>query len=473
MRTSPALATSRVRAGSLALVVALGGACGGGHAAGPEHPMLLVGIDGMEPSIVDEMLEAGRLPNLAKFAAAGVVGRIDVSQPTYSPVLWTTIATGQDWDVHGIDHFRPMTGPDGEPLFGSPPYTSNCRKVPALWNLLSDAGYEVDVAGWWVTWPAEPIRGRMVSSYAAQAQFEIIWKGGLWSELVDQTYPPGLWEEIDPIIATIGEGEADLAEAIWETFEKPERPLTEHAKTHLRDLNWTLAGDRAWSGIAEHFLANDPGDLVMVYLALPDVAGHHLWRYHQPEDFQAYYEVPRDDVDDYGDWLRQSYEDVDRRLGRLVERAPENANIVVVSDHGMMVETTPELRQDPDEVRSGHHWEAPSGLFAAMGPTIRRQGNLIDEPRKGRLGHVLGVAPFVLYALELPVPEHWPGARNINDLNRILDDQWRVDHPLRKGPDRDAEFRPATPPLVPREGLDDQFFDEFAALGYGSVLGED
>jgi predicted AlkP superfamily phosphohydrolase/phosphomutase len=162
-------------------------ACSGGEprAIGP---VLLLAVDGIEPRVVDAMLAEGGLPNFARFAAEGALGRLGTLEETYSPVVWTSVATGQKVADHGIDFFF-------ETQSGLP-YTSDCRRVPALWNLVGDAGLTVDVVGWWVTWPAEPIRGRMLASYAAQAQAQVIWKASYFGDIEDQTWPPELWDEI-------------------------------------------------------------------------------------------------------------------------------------------------------------------------------------------------------------------------------------------------------------------------------------
>ena len=138
------------------------GSCGAEPPVRPDHPVVVIGIDGLEPSIVAALLAEGQLPNLARFAEDGVVGRLGSIIPTYSPAIWTTIATGQPASVHGITGFI-------DPRNGNP-FTSNARRVPAFWQLLSRAGHRVGVVGWWVTWPAEEVLGTMVASYSSMDQ---------------------------------------------------------------------------------------------------------------------------------------------------------------------------------------------------------------------------------------------------------------------------------------------------------------
>ena len=58
-------------------------------------PVLLLGVDGFEWSVVLPLLAEGRMPALAALMERGVVGKLDTLDPTVSPRLWTTIATGK------------------------------------------------------------------------------------------------------------------------------------------------------------------------------------------------------------------------------------------------------------------------------------------------------------------------------------------------------------------------------------------
>ena len=284
------------RRSSLSAALLLSGAlvaCGAEAVPRPA-PVLLIGVDGLDPVVVEELLSQGRLPNLRRFHDHGVIGRVSSMLPTYSPVIWTSIATGQGAERHGIDFFHEADT--------RRPYTSNTRRVPALWNLVSDADLRVDCVGWWITWPAETINGRMVASYAAQAQAELIWKPNVWSELEDQTWPASLQAEIEPLITFASEVD-ELKARMEQAFDVPaERSAT--ADVLLGDLAWTHSADLSFTAITEQFLADETADLTMVYLALPDVAGHRFWRYYRP--YEVAYEVEEPDRSALADVLRRA-----------------------------------------------------------------------------------------------------------------------------------------------------------------------
>ena len=77
------------------------------------------------------MLRDGRLPNLEKLMARGQYGRLGSFRPTFSPIIWTSIATGKKAESHGILGF--VTPEDDE--VASRLYTNLDRKTKAIWNI--------------------------------------------------------------------------------------------------------------------------------------------------------------------------------------------------------------------------------------------------------------------------------------------------------------------------------------------------
>ncbi len=74
------------------------------------HPVLLLGVDGMEWNVLLPLIREGRMPNFAEVMARGTFGELETFSPTISTVIWTTIATGKVHQKHGIHHFAKRTG---------------------------------------------------------------------------------------------------------------------------------------------------------------------------------------------------------------------------------------------------------------------------------------------------------------------------------------------------------------------------
>jgi len=67
--------------------------------------VVILGFDGVEPSIVETMLSAGELPNLAKLRDGGCYRKLGSSNPPQSPTAWSSFATCTNPGNHGIFDF--------------------------------------------------------------------------------------------------------------------------------------------------------------------------------------------------------------------------------------------------------------------------------------------------------------------------------------------------------------------------------
>ena len=67
--------------------------------------VIMVGLDGANWQIIDELTEAGHLPVMNRIRREGATGVLMSNRPTFSPRVWTTIATAVPSEQHGIDGF--------------------------------------------------------------------------------------------------------------------------------------------------------------------------------------------------------------------------------------------------------------------------------------------------------------------------------------------------------------------------------
>ena len=139
----------------------------------PIERVIVIGLDGLEPSIVGPMLAEGDLPNLARMRARGGSARVATTSPAQTPVAWSSFATGTNPGGHGIFDFlrrdpqtyRPDVALNRYEPAGAfrPPKAVNLRGGTAVWDVLSANGVESTVIRCPATYPPDPIRGRMLS----------------------------------------------------------------------------------------------------------------------------------------------------------------------------------------------------------------------------------------------------------------------------------------------------------------------
>src|SRR5688572_24044934 len=94
--------------------------------------VILIGIDGATWNRIDPLLQAGRMPHLQSIIEEGARAPLKSMLPSRSPALWTSVATGKNFDKHGINDFTAATGKDGEEIQRIMHMTSNMRRTKAL-----------------------------------------------------------------------------------------------------------------------------------------------------------------------------------------------------------------------------------------------------------------------------------------------------------------------------------------------------
>jgi hypothetical protein len=88
---------------AIALIVA-GVGCAS-HDATPASKVIVLGFDGLDHALTEQMINAGRLPGFARLANSGGFAPLGTTVPPQSPVAWSTFITGLDPGGHGIFDF--------------------------------------------------------------------------------------------------------------------------------------------------------------------------------------------------------------------------------------------------------------------------------------------------------------------------------------------------------------------------------
>lgn len=144
---------------------------------------IVLGIDGMDPTLSAQYMQAGLLPNFAKLAKTGHFSPLRTSMPPQSPVAWSNFISGANPGTHGIFDFiarDPATlipslstsrlVPGGRNLrLGrwSFPITcgkmENLRRGKTLWVELEKRGIESTVIRIPANFPPVPSKARTLS----------------------------------------------------------------------------------------------------------------------------------------------------------------------------------------------------------------------------------------------------------------------------------------------------------------------
>jgi tetratricopeptide (TPR) repeat protein len=366
---------------------------GCGSSAGPGR-VIVLGLDGLDPEAVDLLMAEGRLPHLARLRQHGAYGRLRSSKPLLSPVIWTTIATGKPPLEHGIGHFVAVNEKTGEQL----PATSQMRRVKAIWNILSDAGRTVGVVGWWATWPAETVRGTIVSDHTC---YHFLFTDGVGGDAgsVGVISPPESAAGLLPLVRRPGDLTAeDVAPFVRVSPEELERPFD--FDDDLGHFKWALATAHTYRDIGVRLWTRQRPDLLMVYIEGVDSTSHlfgHLFRATGLSGELA--EQQRR----YGKAVEEMYGYADRLVGEFVDALDDDTTLVVLSDHGFMLGVLPD---DPSKTRD---MRRVSERYHRIDGVLYMYGNRVREHRRIDQPTLLDVTPTILALAGLSPAADMPG----------------------------------------------------------------
>jgi predicted AlkP superfamily phosphohydrolase/phosphomutase/Flp pilus assembly protein TadD len=434
---------------SLALLFcALGLALACSPAEPPRGRVLVLGLDGVDPEIVDLLLSEGKLPNFAKLRQGGAYGRFLSSKPLLSPIVWTTIATGKTPLEHGISHFVAVNAKTGAEL----PVTSQMRRVKALWNILSGAGREVAVVGWWATWPAENVSGAVVSDHTC---YHFLFNAGASgsSDKVGVTHPPELLDEITPLVRRPGDLKPEeLARFVDVTPEDLARPFD--FEDDLSHFKWALATAQSYREIGLQLWKQRRPDVELVYVEGVDSSSHlfgHLFRRSGLSGPLA--EQGRR----YGRAVEEMYRYADEIVGAYLDALDDDTTLLVLSDHGFELGV---LHEDPTRARDlrrvSERFHRIEGILYLYGNRVRA-GRRLEKPA------LLDIAPTVLALAGVPPAADMPG--------RVLTEGLDLPPELTSTPRSVASYETPGAGGAPAEANADadvspEILDHLRALGY-------
>ena len=372
--------------------------------------LLVVGLDGADWGIIDELIEQGRLPHLQALIENGARAKLLSISPMLSPVIWTSAATGVEPIRHGILDFLVADPETGQ----RQPVTSAQRLVPTVWEILSQSGVDVGVVGWWASWPADAVRGYMVSDRIAYQLF------GYSSDPADRqgkTWPPDLYDDVRPWIVDPPSIGWDRLRPYLAGERREPSDFSDEERELLDQMRTLIASGETYLEISKQLSRRFRPELEVVYFEGTDTAGHLFMPYRLP----ALPGVDPQRIDSFNQIVDRYYEEADRFLGELLEEKGEEWTVMVLSDHGFASDRN---RPRTTDSRIGHggaaDWHRRFGILVLSGANVRK-GVRIEE------ASIYDIAPTILALFGQPVPQSWPG----RVLSGALSESFVAENPVR------------------------------------------
>ena len=264
--------------------------------------ILAIVLDAAEPSLIEQWMDDGSLPNLKRLREQGMHGRLDSVGGGLEEAVPYCFYTGQNPASHGAHSyvmFQKETmkfrspGPDWLPM-------------RPFWRRFREGGPRAIVLDVSNCYPPEPFNGLEISGWATH-----------WYSLAPfQTYPPDLANWIHQRY-----GSSILPDEMYGLVSKQDFIKT-------RDLMLEISGK--FGGLCIELMRRESWDLFLAFLFTVHHSGHRLW---SPINIKE--PLTESEHAELGDALRQVYIAADRAVGEIVQAAGEDVIVMVSSLHGM------------------------------------------------------------------------------------------------------------------------------------------
>ena len=262
--------------------------------------VLVVGLDGATRVVLEPVMQRGLMPRLARLVSEGFLGDLTSVRPPVTGPAWISFMTGVEPGAHGIYSFTRSV--DGS--YRRQVIHGGLVDRPLLWSQLSAAGKRVGVVNVPVTYPPPEVNGVMVTGMLTPSH-----RKGF-------THPPGFAAEL---IEKFGSCEMDVE---WQGSYGPSRQLE-----FIEEIDRTTV---LTADIALEAMARGPWDFFMTVFTGTDRLQHLLW----DVVVQACDRGPDDPAGDPPAAAARYFQSLDEQLGRLLDAAGPEANVLVLSDHG-------------------------------------------------------------------------------------------------------------------------------------------
>ncbi len=353
--------------------------------------VLLLGWDAADWEVIHPLIEEGKMPALKFLIENGVSGNLATLEPVFSPMLWTSIATGKRADKHGVHGFTEPDYKNG----GVRPVGNYSRITAAIWNILTQENLKSNIVGWWPSHPAEKINGVMVSNFYQRAIKPL---GEKWPLAPGTVYPKTLAKEMADLRMHPGE----LSYQHLLPFVPNAEKIDQEKDKRLGSVGKILAEAASIHNAGTWLVENTEWDFTAIYFDNIDHFCHGFMKYHPPK----LRGIKEDQYELFKNVVTTAYQYHDMMLGRILNLTDEETTIVLVSDHGFQSGKN-RLLSLPKENGAPAYDHRSYGIFAAMGPNIK-----IDELVYG--ANLLDITPTLLSLFDLPIGKDMDGKPLLN-----------------------------------------------------------
>jgi predicted AlkP superfamily phosphohydrolase/phosphomutase/Tfp pilus assembly protein PilF len=345
-------------------------------ARGVAGRVAIFAIDGADWDLLTELADDGVIPNLKALSRGGTTGSMQTIEPTVSPMVWSTVATGLPPDRHGVIDFVDR---------GShAPVDSHSRHSPALWDISEAFGRHAMVVNWWTAWPP-----------TSADNFTFDTPSQLLPDAINPDRDATRAKQLVVQPASIGYDQIRRFMSVSPT-EYQNAISANNPRDPILLFRNILA--KTWSDhrVAVNFYNEQQPLVMMVSYDGTDAVNHLFGPFHPPQRE----DVSSDSYRKYWPTVTNYYTEVDRMIGEWMNVLPADTTVIVMSAYGFQWgKSRPRQMPNGGSALSDHR---NPGVFIAYG----------NHVAKGAGSHAISVydvAPTTLAILGLPQSADMPG----------------------------------------------------------------
>ena len=254
--------------------------------------VIVLGLDGAEPSIVEKLCGAGKLPTLAHIMKNGAFTRLRSTTPPHSGPAWAAFSTGCNPGKTGAYSFQRLAPGkyEQEPLF------SRHVRAEKMWQAANRHGKTAGVLNVPLTQPPDPVDGFMVSGLPSHEK---------------HCHPPDILAEFMEKIPDNVDGPAQVLD--WDPY---------CMAIFIRDMNR--------SNTLDYASQQHPTDLQIAVFDLLDRVQHRYM--HMTGPSQPFYNPEH--ASTLGDAVETAYGIMDTIVQKVLLKMAPGDTLFIVSDHG-------------------------------------------------------------------------------------------------------------------------------------------
>jgi predicted AlkP superfamily phosphohydrolase/phosphomutase len=308
------------------------------------YPVVALGLDAVEASLVEKLIAEGRMPHLARLREHGVSAAVSSRPAGFLSMVWPTFSTGQTLGAHAW-YFNKLWDAERQSLRYVDP---SWMPVRPFWDDL-DRGFRCAILDVPFAHPSGDLEnGAFLNGWQAHDDF------GKYA------FPP------------------ELGAALKRKFGKPAMTAeifgAQDVKTLERQRREGLASLDQFAGVVTEVLHRNPWDLMVAVFGGAHRAGHYLWSLEEADVSGA----STEELERLEGARDEIYEAADRALGKVLDALPTDARILVFALHGM---------------GRNKGW---AEHFPAMVAHVHARGGEADVPRQGWVYRAKRALPWSL-----------------------------------------------------------------------------